>query len=338
MRRGLSALVLVLAGAATIPLLAQLAAPAARQNTVDESPHRVGMVAVNGIRVPYLDWGGTGPALLFFPGMGNSAHVFDDFAPRFVDRFRVVGVTRVGFGESDHPEQDGYDLASRVAHIKETLDTLSISRVVLVGHSLGGDEITAFAGTYPERTAGLIYLDAAIDHTAAFRWQELFRQFAAGAPTPGATDLASATAFRQFLFRTQNALSPIGEVLAMTTRDTTGVITGQRAPPRVFSRIQAETVSPAFAKVKAPALALYSDSGADEMFPWLKGDAVRTAQAQSMLDETFHPQMTAERARFAREVPGAQTFAYHAHHYQFLTIPDDTERRMRAFLAGIPAY
>jgi pimeloyl-ACP methyl ester carboxylesterase len=111
----------------------------------DTSRHRLGMVTVNGVRVPYLDWGGSGPALVFIPGMGGTAHVFDDFAPRFVDQFRVVGVTRIGFGESDQPEREGYDLASRVAHIRAVLDALGIARATLIGHSLGGDEITAFA-------------------------------------------------------------------------------------------------------------------------------------------------------------------------------------------------
>jgi len=54
----------------------------------DTSQHRLGMVTVNGVRVPYLDWGGSGPALVFIPGMGSTAHVFDDFAPMFVDQFR----------------------------------------------------------------------------------------------------------------------------------------------------------------------------------------------------------------------------------------------------------
>ena len=57
------------------------AAPAA----VDTSRHRLGMVTVHGVRIPYLDWGGEGVARVFVPGMGNSAHVFDDYAPRFVD-------------------------------------------------------------------------------------------------------------------------------------------------------------------------------------------------------------------------------------------------------------
>ena len=56
---------------------------------------------VNGIRLHYLDWSGSGPTLLFLTGIGNNAHIFDGFAPRITDQFRVLALTRRGHGESD---------------------------------------------------------------------------------------------------------------------------------------------------------------------------------------------------------------------------------------------
>src|SRR5262245_26567328 len=94
----------------------------AQQQPQDASPHQIGAVTVDGVRVPYLDWHGSGPPLVFIAGFGNSPHVFDDFAVRFTDRFHVVGVTRVGFGDADQPAGPGYELAARVAHIRATFD------------------------------------------------------------------------------------------------------------------------------------------------------------------------------------------------------------------------
>jgi len=37
-------------------------------------------VSVNGVRLHYLDWGGSGPALVFLAGLGDSVHRFDDRA------------------------------------------------------------------------------------------------------------------------------------------------------------------------------------------------------------------------------------------------------------------
>lgn len=65
------------------------------------------------------------------------------------------------FGLSDKPES-GYNAESRVANILALLDALQIKRVILVGHSIAGDELTAFAAAHPDRVDKLIYLDAAI--------------------------------------------------------------------------------------------------------------------------------------------------------------------------------
>src|SRR5208282_2226163 len=111
---------------------------------VDKSPHKVGFITVNGVRLHYLDWGGSGDTLLLLTGMGNSAHIYDDLAPKFTDSFHVLGLTRRGHGQSEKPET-GYDTATLVEDIRQFLDAMKIQRVVLVGHSLAGGELTMFA-------------------------------------------------------------------------------------------------------------------------------------------------------------------------------------------------
>jgi pimeloyl-ACP methyl ester carboxylesterase len=119
-------------------------------------------VNVNGIRLHYLDWGGTGPALIFLTGMGSSAYIFNKFAPRFADKFRVLALTRRGHGDSDYPET-GYDADTLVEDIRQFMDCLKIETASLAGHSLAGVELTHFAATHPERVDKLIYLDALDD-------------------------------------------------------------------------------------------------------------------------------------------------------------------------------
>jgi pimeloyl-ACP methyl ester carboxylesterase len=117
---------------------------------------------INGIRLHYLDWGGEGPTLIFLTGMGSSAYIFDQFAPRFTDRFRVLGLTRRGQGDSDYPET-GYDADTLTEDIRQFMDYLNVEKAVLAGHSLAGVELTHFAATYPSRVEKLIYLDALDD-------------------------------------------------------------------------------------------------------------------------------------------------------------------------------
>jgi len=132
---------------------------------VDTSPHTSDFVNVNGIRLHYLDWGGRGPVLLFLAGLGCSAHIFDRFAPRFVDKFHVLALTRRGHGESDYPET-GYDIDTLTEDIRRFMDSLKIDRAVLVGHSLAGIELSRFAAVYPERVLKLVFLDTAYDRAS----------------------------------------------------------------------------------------------------------------------------------------------------------------------------
>lgn len=124
--------------------------------------HTSNFVNVNGIRLHYLDWGGTGPTLIFLTGMGSSAYIFNKFAPRFTDQFRVLALTRRGHGDSDYPET-GYDADTLVEDIRQFMDRLQVETASLAGHSLAGVELTHFAATYPERVEKLIYLDALDD-------------------------------------------------------------------------------------------------------------------------------------------------------------------------------
>jgi non-heme chloroperoxidase len=52
------------------------AAPTA-QEWVDRSPHTSGFATASGIRLHYLDWGGTGEPLLLLAGLFGSAHGFE---------------------------------------------------------------------------------------------------------------------------------------------------------------------------------------------------------------------------------------------------------------------
>ena len=143
----------------------------------DPAPHQSGFVTLPGaVRLHYLDFGGQGAPLILLAGAGNSAHVFDTFAPSLVDGFRVLALSRRGFGESDQPAQ-GYDTATLAEDIAGFMDAMAIERASLVGHSIAGAEMTRLAQSRPERVAKLVYLDAAYDWAASAATQN-------PAPTP----------------------------------------------------------------------------------------------------------------------------------------------------------
>jgi pimeloyl-ACP methyl ester carboxylesterase len=127
---------------------------------------RDGFARLPGVTLHYVDWGGTGPVLLFLTGLGDSARSFDTLAPQFTDRARVLGLTRRGQAQSDAPPS-GYDPRTLASDIRAFLDFMKIDRATLVGFSAAGSEMTPFASTYPDRVNKLVYLDAVNDWKSA---------------------------------------------------------------------------------------------------------------------------------------------------------------------------
>ena len=145
-----------------------------------QPPSTEAFVTVNGVRLHYLDWGGNGRPLLFLTSLGSNAHQFDTLAPKFVDRFRVLALTRRGKDPSDRPPS-GYDTTTLAEDIRAFLDALHIDRVSLAGYSIAGDEETRFAALFPDRVEKLVYLDAAYDRKSGI---ELARKPAYPMPLP----------------------------------------------------------------------------------------------------------------------------------------------------------
>ena len=76
----------------------------------DPSPHTIQFVTVEkNVQLEVLDWGGQGKPIVLLAGGGNTAHVFDDFAPRLAANFHVYGITRRGFGASQFSPIDNED-------------------------------------------------------------------------------------------------------------------------------------------------------------------------------------------------------------------------------------
>jgi len=116
-----------------------------------------------GVQLEVLDWGGSGRPLIFLAGNGDTAHAFDNFAPRFTSQHHVYGITRRGSGASSKPTPaNGNYTADRLGDdILAVMRTLNIERPVLIGHSMAGEELSSIGSRFPAKVSGLIYLDAA---------------------------------------------------------------------------------------------------------------------------------------------------------------------------------
>ena len=204
----------------------------------DPSPHVSQMVTItHGVAVEVLDWGGRGRPLVFLAGLGNSPHVYDTFAPAFTDCFRVYGITRRGFGHSTGLPVD--DPVTLVSDLRTVLDSLRLSRVVLVGHSIGGEELTGLGSTYPDRCEALVYLDAAYDRSwsdskLSRELDRLWRPAVSRAPMRQ-SDSASRAAVEAYYARNAVHGLPEAEVRAVTRTRAAATQVGSGTTPLVHN-------------------------------------------------------------------------------------------------------
>src|SRR3954471_17444257 len=138
------------------------------QWAIDPSPHKAQFVTVQtGVKLEVLDWGGSGRPLIFLSGLGNSAHTFDSFAPKFTGNHHVYAITRRGFGASSMapPTDENYDANRLGDDVLAFMGTLHIEKPVLAGHSIAGQELSSIGTRHPEKVAGLVYLDAVYQYS-----------------------------------------------------------------------------------------------------------------------------------------------------------------------------
>ncbi len=227
---------------------------------IDRSPHTAAHVVVNGIRIEYLDWGGTGEPMVLLAGSGLTAHIYDQLAPHFTSDFRVIGLTRRGTGASDKPA-DGYDLPTMVDDIRQALDSLGIRRCVLVGHSFGAQEAAAFAIAFPGRVSNVVYLDGAYEFSPHII--ELNAQVFALTPQPSERESATFSGLLNWYRDNKPGWNVACEADFRATRimSADGISIGASTPDILFgSLLNSVTNSPPnFSKVTAPALAVFAD-------------------------------------------------------------------------------
>lgn len=70
--------------------------------------------------------------------------------------YRVIAIDLLGFGKSDKPAQFSYAMDAQAEVVIETLEQLELGRVVLVGHSMGGEIALATAIRFPEKVEALV--------------------------------------------------------------------------------------------------------------------------------------------------------------------------------------
>ncbi len=112
------------------------------------------------LKMAYLDVMPTTPngrTILLLHGKNFNAAYWEETIKALQNKgFRVIAPDQIGFGKSTKPAQYQYSFHQLAANTKSILDSLKISKVIVVGHSMGGMLATRFALMYREMTEKLI--------------------------------------------------------------------------------------------------------------------------------------------------------------------------------------
>ena len=307
---------------------------------MDKSPHKSDFVNVNGIRLHYLDWGGNGEVLLFLAGMGCSVHIFDRFAPRFTDKFHVLALDRRGHGDSDYPET-GYDADTLTDDLRQFLDALQITKVILAGHSLAYIELSRFAILYPERTIKLIFLDAAYDNSSPEYKDVLDKNpMPKMMPTWPEGNLETVEDYIATIKRFYPTLAVIwGDVMEEQTRHTLTTTPDGKVMDKMseaeFKAIKntIDTYTPEYSNIQSPVLSFFTlQDGSAFLSPEYMTDEQKTL-VMEYFKKVRLPFTRRYIEQFKRQLPHAQVVEIpHGHHYCFIKHEELVYEEMRRFL------
>lgn len=316
-----------------LPVLLVIALHA--QEKLDSSPHTVKMVSVEkGVSLEVLDWGGTGRPLVLLTGLGATAHVFDEFAPKLTATYHVYGITRRGRGASSGPEPNAtnYTAARLGEDVLAVIDTLQLNKPIIAGHSIAGEELSYIGSHHPEKVAGLIYMEAGYPYALydqikgglevdAIELREQLRQFINGYAFEPVKDYDDLIA----------SLERVEKEIKQHEQDTKNLPptpVSPRMTPDLFAIMEGRE---RFITIHVPALVIFATdpdliSGND---PQSRAQAAR----QALETRTKELQIAA----FKRQVPSAEIVLIpHATHEVFKSNEADVMRAINTFIATLP--
>jgi non-heme chloroperoxidase len=303
----------------------------------DASPHTVRFVTVEeNVRLEVLDWDGAGRSVVLLAGGGNTAHVFDQLAPKLATDYHVYGITRRGFGASGYSASDNPRDRLR-DDVLAVLGALKLDKPVLVGHSIAGAELSAVASSHADRVAGLIYLEAGYPYAFDNGKGPKMKAFEAAGPRPpdpGESDLASFSSLQKWDADVFGFAKPEAEFRQTWAADSSGRPRKARNSPGVHAFAAIMRSETPFTRIPVPALFIFAVPHVPES--WIDKSTDPTTREAARVYYAAIDAATERQAKALEDgVPSAGVVRMRGAHHIFLSNEGETLRETRAFLAGL---
>jgi pimeloyl-ACP methyl ester carboxylesterase len=123
------------------------------------SPREGGRIIDTHIELANVKVEGEGPDILLLHGFGAAIDWWDDVASSLALHHRVIRVDLIGHGGTAAPTA-GYTIPRHAQLAAALLDELGVARVIVIGHSMGGEVAVALAEIQPKRIDRIILIDS----------------------------------------------------------------------------------------------------------------------------------------------------------------------------------
>ena len=115
---------------------------------------------IDSINIFYQEYG-SGTPVIFIHGWPLNHEMWEyQLSELSKQNIRCIAYDRRGFGKSDRPWQ-GYDYDTLADDLNELINQLNLSKVVLVGFSMGGGEVARYLGKYgPDKVSKVVFISS----------------------------------------------------------------------------------------------------------------------------------------------------------------------------------
>jgi pimeloyl-ACP methyl ester carboxylesterase len=234
-------------------------------------------VMVGDLNIHYYQGGpADGETVLMIHGFGANKDNWVRFAKFFTKRYNVIALDLPGFGDSSKPDAS-YDVGTQAERVAAFVKTLGLTKVHVVGNSMGGHIAALYAARHPEAVRSLALFDNA--GVTSPKKSELYEMLERGEPNPlVARDAEGFAKLVSFVF-----VEP-PKVPANVRRYMAEQASARSAQnDKVFSHLRERYIplEPELPKIQAPTLLLWGDkdrvldvSSIEVMKPLLKNPTV----------------------------------------------------------------
>ncbi|MEM8964815.1 MAG: alpha/beta hydrolase [Bacteroidota bacterium] len=115
-------------------------------------------VAVDGTKIEYRVYGDGDTTLVFIHGWAIDQSYWQSQVDHFHENYQVVTLDLAGHGQSESDRED-WTIPAFGKDVLSVIDTLHLTNVVIIGHSMGGDVMLEAATQIPERIIALVGVD-----------------------------------------------------------------------------------------------------------------------------------------------------------------------------------